>query len=326
MSAPLPVGVIGVGALGWHHARHLVTLPGAELVGIYDIRPERARFVAGSLGVRAFPSREALLAASRAVTIAVPTTSHAEVGAAALEAGVPVLMEKPLTATLAEAERLVDLAERRGLLLQVGHIERFNRAIRAAEGYLDHPLFIEGERLAPFQERGTDVPVVLDLMIHELDLILHLTGGAEALDVRANGATVLSPHLDVAHARVEFAGGTVASVTASRIAETRVRKLRIYQEDGYLSLDLATGGGEFLRLRRRWQPGHAASLKEVVERIPLDAHAADALGLELSSFVHAVRGERDVVVTGREGLAALRLALQVTEAVREASIAPAQEP
>jgi predicted dehydrogenase len=322
----LPVGVIGVGALGWHHARHLAGMPGVELVGVFDIRPDRADFVAGQLGTRAFASREALLRRVEAVTIAVPTSAHAEVGLAALEAGRPVLMEKPLAASMDEADQLVDLAERRGLQLQVGHIERFNRALRAATAYLDHPLFIEGERLAPFQERGTDVPVVLDLMIHELDLILHLTGGAEALDVRANGATVLSPHLDVAHARVEFAGGTVASVTASRIAETRVRRLRVYQEEGYLSLDLATGRGEFLRLRNRWQPGHAAGLKEVVETIPLEAPSADALGLELASFVHAVRGEREAVVGGREGRAALRLALQVTEAIREASTTPAPEP
>lgn len=320
------MGVIGVGALGWHHARHLASMPGVDLVGIYDIRPERAAFVAEAIGTRAFPSREALLAAARAVTVAVPTSCHAEVGLAALEAGVPVLMEKPLADSLDGADALVELAERRGVPLQVGHIERFNRALRAAEPYLDRPLFIEGERLAPFQERGTDVPVVLDLMIHELDLILHLTGGADALDVRANGATVLSPHLDVAHARVEFAGGMVASVTASRIAEGRVRRLRVYQEEGYLSLDLATGRGEFLRLRNRWQPGHAASLKEVVEQIPLEAHAADALGLELASFVHAVLGERETVVSGREGRAALRLALQVTEAIRDASGAPAQDP
>lgn len=316
MSARIPVGVIGVGALGWHHARHLAAMPEADLVGVYDIRPERAQHVAEAIGTRAFSSREALLRAARAVTVAVPTAAHAEVGLAALAAGVPVLMEKPLAATMAEADALVDLAARSGLQLQVGHIERFNRALRAAERYLDHPLFIEGERLAPFQRRGTDIPVVLDLMIHELDLILHLTGGAEASDVRANGATVLSPLLDVAHARVEFTTGAVASVTASRIAERRVRRLRIYQEEGYLSLDLATGRGEFLRLKNRWLPGSASSLEDVVERVSLEAPAADALGLELASFLHAIRGEREAVVTGSEGRAALRLALQVADAIR----------
>jgi predicted dehydrogenase len=242
------------------------------------------------------------------------------VGLAALSSGCHVLMEKPMASSLAEADALLSASERNGLLLQVGHIERFNRALQAAQGYLDRPLFIEGERLAPFQPRGTDVPVVLDLMIHDLDLILHLAGGAEALDVRANGAAVLSPLLDVAHARVEFASGLVASVTASRIAQERVRRLRVYQEEGYLALDLATGRGEFLRLRNGWIPGDAAGLTDVAERIVLEAPASDALRLELASFLHAVRGEREAVVTGREGRAALQLALQVTEAIRIASL------
>lgn len=319
---PVPTGVIGVGALGWHHARHLAAMPEADLVGVYDIRPERARQVAQAVGTIACRSREELLRRARAVTVAVPTPAHAEVGIAALEAGVAVLMEKPLATTLPEADAMLAMAEARGVLLQVGHIERFNRALRAAAPFLDRPLFIEGERLAPFQPRGTDVPVVLDLMIHDLDLILHLTGGIEACDVRANGASVLSSYLDVASARVEFASGAVASVTASRISRERVRRLRVYQSEGYLSLDLATGRGEFLRLRHGWLPGADARLEEVAERIPLEGTAADALGLELVSFLHAVRGEREAVVTGREGRAALRLALQVTDAIRLAALAP----
>lgn len=317
----LPIGVIGVGALGWHHARHLASLPEAELVGVYDIRRERAEEVAQAVGTRACRSREELLDLARAVTIAVPTPVHAEVGLACLQAGVAVLMEKPLATTLDEADQLIAASERSGALLQVGHIERFNRAIRAARPYLDRPLFIEGERLAPFQQRGTDVPVVLDLMIHDLDLMLYLTGGAEATDVRANGASVLSGLLDVAHARVEFSTGAVASVTASRIAKERVRRLRIYQADGYLSLDLGTGRGEFLGLREGWVPGEAA-LDQVTERVPLEIGAADALGLELSSFIHAVQGDSAAVVSGAEGRAALGLALRVSEAVRLASLSP----
>ncbi len=320
MSRPVRVGVIGVGALGWHHARHLAACPEAELVGVFDLRPERARYVAGRVGTRAFPDQASLLRNVEAVTVAVPTSAHAEVGLAALEAGIPVLMEKPLAGTLAEAELLVARAASAGLLLQVGHIERFNRALRAAEGYLEHPLFIDGQRLAPFQPRGTDVHVVLDLMIHDLDLILHLSGGAEAVDVRAAGAAVLSPYLDVAHARVEFAGGPVASVTASRIAQERVRRLRIYQREGYLDLDLAAGHGQFLRLRRGWIPGDAEALLDIVERVPLEAPAADALRLELASFLHAVRGEREVVVTGQQGRAAVRLAERVARAIQRSPL------
>jgi predicted dehydrogenase len=318
--------VIGVGVLGWHHARHLAALPEVDLVGVYDIRPERCEEVARALGTRACGSREELLARARAVTVAVPPAAHAEVGLAALQARRPVLMEKPLATSLDEADRLLAEAGRRSVQLQVGHVERFNRAVRAAEGLLRNPLFIEGERLAPFQSRGTEVPVVLDLMIHDLDLILHLAGGAEAVLVRASGAAVLSPLLDVAHARVEFAGGLVASVTASRIAKQRIRNLRIYQEEGYLALDLATGRGEFLRMRRGWSPAAPASLDDVAERVLLEAPLADALRLELLSFVHAVRGEREAVVTGAEGRAALALALGVTEAVRVAGLATPAEP
>jgi predicted dehydrogenase len=321
VSPPLPLGVIGVGALGRHHARHLSTLPDARLVGVYDLDAERAGAVASELGTRAYPDLDALLADARAVTVAVPTPAHAEVGLRALGRGVPVLMEKPLAATLDEADALIRAAGAGGLQLQVGHIERYNRAIRAAEPYLEGPRYIESTRLAPFQPRGTDVAVVLDLMIHDLDLVLHLTGGQEAVEVRASGLSVLSPHLDLANARVEFANGAVALATASRVSRERVRKLRLFQPNGYLSLDLSTGAGEFMRLRPDWQPGTGTQLADVVERIALEAPEADALRLELQSFVHAVRGDRAVVVSGEQGRSALALALRVSAAVRTTPLA-----
>jgi predicted dehydrogenase len=316
VSAPLPIGVVGVGALGRHHARHLSTLPGVRLVGVHDTHPGRADEVARDLGTRAFPDLDALLGQVRAVTVAVPTSAHVAVGLRALNRGVPVLMEKPLAVTLDEADALIAAARRARVQLQVGHIERYNRALRAAEAYLDGARYIESQRLAPFQPRGTDVAVVLDLMIHDLDLVLRLTGGAEVTEVRASGLSVLSPHLDMANARVEFADGAVAQVTASRVSRDRIRKLRLFQPNGYLSLDLASGGGEFMRLRSDWRPGTGAQLSDVVERIVLEAPEADALRLELESFVHAVRGERAAVVTGEEGRAALALALRVADAVR----------
>ena len=311
----LPIGVIGVGALGRHHARHLAALPEAELVGIFDVDRPRARAIAAEHGTRAFDDLDELLGRVEAVSIAVPTLHHAEVGLHVLRRGIPVLMEKPLAGTLDDADALIALAEAQGVQLQVGHIERFNPAIRAAAPYLGVPRYVESQRLAPYQPRGTDVAVVLDLMIHDLDLILHLTGGAEPTDVRANGIAVLSPNLDIANARVEFAGGAVANVTASRVARERIRKLRLFQHDGYLSLDLAAGTGTFLRVKAGWQPGTGGELLDAVEMVPLAAPAADALGLELQSFVHAVHGDRDAVVTGREGRAALALALRVTAAV-----------
>jgi predicted dehydrogenase len=320
VSPLLPVGVIGVGALGKHHARHLAHLDGARLVGVTDTDVERAQAVAAELDTEAC-DLETLLDRVEAVTIAVPTPAHAEVGLCVLGRGIPVLMEKPLAASLAEADRLIGAAAARGVQLQVGHIERYNRAIRAAEPYLDGPRYIESQRLAPFQPRGSDVAVVLDLMIHDLDLVLHLTGGAEATEVRASGLSVISAHLDMANARVEFANGAVALATASRVSRERVRRLRLFQPNGYLSLDLATGGGEFMRLRRDSQPGTGTQLSDVVERLVLQAPEADALRLELQSFVHAVRGDREVVVGGAEGRAALALALRVAAVVQTAPLA-----
>ena len=320
MKARLPVGVIGVGALGQHHARHLAHLEEVTLVGVYDVDLARAEEIANEQGTSAFEDVNDLLAQIEAVTVAVPTAAHFEVGMRALERGVPVLMEKPLAATLAEADDLIAAAKRKRVQLQVGHIERYNRALRAAEPYLDGPRYIESLRLASFQPRGTDVAVVLDLMIHDLDLVLHLTG-SEATEVRASGLPVLSPHLDIANARVEFANGAVALATASRVARERIRRLRLFQPNGYFSLDLATGGGEFMRVRNGWQPGTGRELADVVERIVLEAPEADALALELQSFVHAVRGQREVVVRGEEGRAALALALRVSDAVRTSPLA-----
>jgi predicted dehydrogenase len=320
VTARLPVGVVGVGALGQHHARHLAGLSDVRLVGVYDVDRARATKIAGELGTVAFPDMDELLAKVEAVTVAVPTPAHAQVGIRALRHGVPVLMEKPLAATLTEADDLIEEARRGRVQLQVGHIERYNRAIRAAAAYLDGPRYIESLRLAPFQPRGTDVAVVLDLMIHDLDLVLHLTGSV-ATEVRASGLPVLSPYLDIANARVEFANGAVALATASRVARERIRRLRLFQPNGYFSLDLGTGDGEFMRVRAGWQPGTGRELADVVERIELSAPEADALSLELESFVHAVRGEHEVVVRGEEGRAALELALRVADAVRTPPLA-----
>ncbi len=316
MSRPLRVGVIGVGALGRHHARHLATLEGVRLVGVYDASPEVAARVAGEVGVPAVGELDALLGQVDAVSVAVPTSLHGEIGLRALERGVAVLMEKPLAATLGEADALVAAAEQAGLVLHVGQIERYNRAVRAALPVIENPRFIEAERIAPYSVRGTDVSVVLDLMIHDLDLLLAFTGSPEVTDVRAVGGSVLSRHLDLVNARLELPGGAVAAVTASRIGRQRVRRVRIYQDTGYLTLDLATGQATFLRVRPGWTRGTGASIEEAVEEVTLAAPEGDALRLELTEFARAVRGEPSAGVTGRAGRAALDLALRVAAAVR----------
>lgn len=313
------VGVIGTGALGFHHARLLRRMVEAEFVGIYDINPVRAVEVARALDTIAHPSLDALLGRVDAVSIAVPTPVHAEVGLDVLSRGIAALIEKPLADSLEGAERLVRQADAAGVVLQVGHVERFNRAVRAAAAYLEEPRFLQCERLAPFQPRGTDVAVILDLMIHDLDLILELVR-ADVREVRAMGVPVLTPHVDIANARVEFGNGAVALVTASRISRERRRTLRIFQPTGYFSLDLAQGGGHFYRLKSGWQALNATRIEDIVEAVRLEAPEAEPLGLELESFLRAVRGQGDVVVSGAAGAQALALAYRVAEAVQASSV------
>lgn len=316
----LRVGVIGTGALGYHHARLLRRMDGAEFAGIYDINPERAAQVGRELETVAHPSLDALLGVVDAVSIAVPTPAHTEVGLAVLSRGIAALIEKPLADSLEGAEALVRQATQRGVVLQVGHVERFNRAVRAAAPYLAEPRFLQTERLAPFQPRGTDVAVILDLMIHDLDLILELVR-SEVREVRATGVPVLTPHVDIANARVEFANGAVALVTASRISRERTRKLRIFQPTGYFSLDLAQGSGHFYRLKPGWQGMGARRIEDIVEAVRLEAPEAEPLKLELESFLRAVRGESEVVVSGAAGAQALALAWRVAEAIQASPLA-----
>jgi predicted dehydrogenase len=317
--APLRVGVVGVGNHGSRHARLYAEVTGARLAGVYDIVPERGEAVARECRTTAFPSLEALLDAVDALSVAVPTSAHAEVGLAAVARGRHVLMEKPLTATRAEAERLVEAAEAAGIVLQVGHVERFNRVLRAAAPYLGTPVYIESDRVAPFHPRNLDVAVVQDVMIHDLDLVATLIR-EPVVDVRASGIAVVTPHIDIATARIEFASGAVANLTASRLARDRVRRMRIFQPSGYFSLDLAAGTGEFLRLRPGGIEALAsgkADIAKAVEQIRLKAPDAQPLVLELQSFVDTVRTGGVPPVSGRDGLAAVVLAARVLDAMRQ---------
>lgn len=325
------IGVIGVGALGFHHARLLRDVAGAELVGVHDASSERLAAVAAELGVRPFSTIEALLDAVDAATIVVPTPAHFAVASAALERGIHALIEKPIAATLEQADALCATAERTGAIIQTGHIERFNRAIRAALPYVDGPRFIESNRLAPFNPRGSDVAVVLDLMIHDIDLVHTLVGGPVE-SVAAVGVPVLTPFPDMANARLEFTSGAVANITASRVSRDRMRKLRLFQPSGYLTLDLAAGTGEFYRLRRdvdleafvRGAQG-AQAIESYVERVALDAPEGEPLRLELESFVQAVQGVAPVAVSGKEGRDALATALKIVRAIERGMPALADE-
>ena len=318
---PVRVGVVGAGALGFHHTRILRELPGAALIGFYDVRADRATQVSSELGVRAFGSLEALLDEVEALSVVVPTPSHHEVAAPALERGIHVLIEKPIAASLEEADDLLAIAERTGALVQTGHVERFNRAVRAALSYVEAPRFIESDRLAPFNPRGSDVAVVLDLMIHDIDLVRTFVGGGVA-SIAAVGVPVLTPFVDIANARISFEAGAVANITASRVSRERMRKLRIFQQSGYLSLDLAAGTGEFYRLRRDVdlvalvrQAQGAQALETFVERVPLEAPDGEPLRLELQNFLEAVRGRAEIAVSGDDGREALAVALTIVREI-----------
>lgn len=318
MSAPIRVGVIGAGALGYHHVRLLREVEGATMVGFHDTRAERAQQVASELGVPAFDSVDALIEACEALTIAVPTPAHFAVAKPALERGRHLLIEKPIAASLAEADELLAIAARTGALIQTGHVERFNRAVRAALPFVDAPRFIDSDRLAPFNPRGSDVAVVLDLMIHDIDLVLTLVG-SQVSDVAAVGVPVLTPFVDIANARVAFSSGAVANITSSRVSRERMRKVRIFQQSGYISLDLAAGDGEFYRLRGDVDLAALAkgplALEAFVERIALDAPPGEPLRLEFESFVAGIRGEQPIVVSGEDGREALAVALRIVREI-----------
>ncbi len=294
------------------------TLPGVCFAGFFDHDAARAGRVAQELGARAYASLEEILDAVDAVTVVVPTPAHHAVAHAALERGVHVFIEKPIAATVTEADALLAAARAAGVLVQTGHIERFNRAVRAALPLVDGPRFMESNRLAPFNPRGADVAVVLDLMIHDIDLVRTLMG-ARVTDVAAVGVPLLTPSIDIANARLTFATDAVANITASRVSRERLRKLRIFQPSGYFSLDLAAGTGEFYRLRRDVDLAALAATPQVidafVERVPLEASDEEPLRLELESFAAAVRGEAPVPVTGEDGRDALEIALRIVEAI-----------
>jgi predicted dehydrogenase len=303
------VAVIGVGHLGRHHARILAGLPGIELVAVVDINQERAAEVAATHGTRACVDWKSVLGAVDAVTIAAPTEVHASIASAFLEHNVHVLVEKPMTATTSEADELLRLSRQGGVVLAVGHTERFNPAVAQARLLVREPRFIEVHRLGTFPDRSLDIDVVFDLMIHDLDLVLDIVGG-EVSAVEAVGVPVLTPRVDIANVRLRFANGCIANLTASRISRDRVRKIRFFQRDAYVSIDYAAQDVEVYRLVP--QPGQ----KPAIEGGKLDVAREEPLKRELEDFVEAIRDGRPPLVTGQQGRAALALAEQVVERMR----------
>lgn len=299
----MKMAVIGVGHLGRHHARILAGLDGIHLVAVADPQAARVEAIAAQYGARAVTAWESLLGEVEAVTIAAPTEVHAEIGSAFLDAGVHVLVEKPMTRTTAEADDLVARAAARGVVLAVGHTERFNPAVRQVKTLVREPRFIEVHRLGTFPERSLDIDVVFDLMIHDLDLVLDIVGG-EVEAIEAVGVPVLTPRVDIANVRLRFVNGCIANLTASRISRDRVRKIRFFQRDAYVSVDYAAQEVEMYRLLATGGvPAIAGGKQDVLREEPLKC--------EMEDFVAAIRDRRPPLVTGAEGRAALALAERV---------------
>jgi predicted dehydrogenase len=304
----LKTAVVGVGYLGKFHAEKLAALADCELIAVVDTDAARREAVAAACGARAVADYRELLGAIDAVSVVVPTPLHHAVARDFLQHGAHVLVEKPVTSTVAEARELVDLAAARGLVLQVGHLERFNPAIAALRARVSAPRFIEAYRVAPFKERGLEVDVILDLMIHDIDIV-HALVGAPIERIAANGAAVFSDKPDIANARIQFATGCVANLTASRVSSKTERSLRLFQADAYLAADLHA---KRLKVYRTQAPAAGDRWPEVeVEEIA--GPETDALRAEIEAFAASVRHGRPPAVSGDEGLRALATAIQIAE-------------
>ena len=302
--------VVGVGYLGRFHAQKYAQLPGCELVAVVDGREDVRNAVAAEVQSRAVADYRQLLGKVDAVSVVTPTPSHFEIAEAFLDSGAHVLVEKPITETPEQARRLIALAAQRRRLLQVGHLERFNAAILAAEPHISAPRFMECQRLAPYKERGTDVNVVLDLMIHDIDLVQSLAA-SEIVSIDAIGSPVFSGEIDIANARIRFANGCVANTTASRVSLKTERKLRIFEDAAYISLDLQQ---KILTLIRKRDAAPApGQLPVTIEEANLEQ--GDALKSEIESFLDCIRNERRPVVSGEDGLRALETAIRISEQV-----------
>lgn len=322
----LKVGVIGVGHLGKLHIKMFLQMNNCELIGIYDSDIQKTEECNKEFGVKVFYNIDDLIKNVDAISIATSTSSHYEVAKLCLENGINIFIEKPITVTLAEAEEIVSIANKNNLKLQVGHIERFNPALLAIEKYINNPMFIQTDRLSQFNPRGTDVAVVLDLMIHDIDIILNLIK-SDVKQIYASGVPVVSDSIDIANARIEFQNGAVANVTASRISQKKMRKMRIFQKDTYISLDFITGVSEVYRLINANEDlsiphisfgeiGIGEKKRRIIYEQP-EIIEINALLYELQLFVNAVLNNTKPVVSGEDGLRALKVADEIINKIDE---------
>jgi predicted dehydrogenase len=324
----LLIGVVGIGHLGSLHAKMLAEMPSAQLGGLHDINATKASIMANELKTQSHSSIEEMFSRVEAVTIATPTRFHHEIARRAIEAGKHVFIEKPITQTPAEAQELIDLARKHKVKIQVGHIERFNPALLALEKYDLQPMFVESHRLAQFNPRGTDVAVVLDLMIHDIDIIISLV--KSPIDrIEANGVAVVSDNVDIANARLQFRSGCVANVTASRISQKKMRKMRLFQRDAYISIDFSDGVAEVFRLvdendstpntMMLGEIEQGTRRGKIIYEQP-EVKEINALKYELESFIHSIQNDIEPMVTAEDGKQALEVAHAIMGRISEQTV------
>lgn len=322
----IKIGVVGVGHLGQHHARKLMEMENVSFSGIYDKNSRRSKEIATKLGTTEFDSYEALLDSCDAIDIAATTTSHFELAEKALLAGKHIFLEKPITEKLEDAYKLLEIAEKKNLKIQVGHIERFNPVVLKVEKDIKNPMFIESTRIAEFQRRGTDVPVVLDVMIHDIDLILSFID-SPIKEIHASGIGIVTPSIDIANARLEFENGAIANVTSSRISLKHERKIRFFQKDAYITLNFLTkqakvikkGAKAMLYLPQILKGDMDLDPGKLLDQTQYDCTDSpkDALSMELESWVDAIIKDKSPIVDGKAGTKALEVAHRIIKIINE---------
>ena len=325
MNKKTKIGVIGVGHLGEHHTKHYSNINGANLIGVFDLNQDRCKAVATKYAIKAYETLGDILSNAEAISVVTPTEEHKKVAEQCIKKGKHVFIEKPITKTVAEAELLIALAKEKGTIIQVGHIERLNAALLPLEEFDINPKYIEVQRLAPYMSRGTDVPVVLDLMIHDIDLVLALVK-SPVREISANGISIMTNSVDMANARIQFQNGTVANITSSRVAKDRVRKMKVFQQDLYITVDFLRSLTEVYRVMDADKSDPSAIMsaplvskgrhRQIFYEKPA-IKKQDALKMELENFIEAAQGKVKPIVDGNAGKEALDLALQIHNKILE---------
>ena len=325
MKNKIKTGVVGVGHLGQHHTKHYTKIKSAELVGVYDINEAQAKKIAKQFKTKAFSTLDEMLSLVDGVSIVTPTKEHAKIAEKCISQGKHVFIEKPITKTTKEADKIIALAKKTKVILQVGHIERFNPALTPLKDLILKPKYIEVQRLAPYMIRGTDIPVVLDLMIHDIDLVLSFIN-SPVKKIDASGLSIMTNSVDIANARIHFENGSVANITSSRVAKDKVRKIKIFQRNLYITIDFLIGLTEIYRVMDKEKRGTSAIISAPIESKGRPRHIVyekpkikkqDALQMELINFIEAIQDKSETIVDGVAGREALKVALQIQHKILE---------